>query len=137
MKQLYLACALITDTNGRMLAVRKRKSIFFQMAGGKIDKGETAEQTLARECLEELCLDISSTSVAFLGEHSAMAVNEANTQVNAHVFHVSLKEDVLIEASAEIEEIVWLTKNNYKTIQLAHLLEEFSLPIWLQMPSDS
>ncbi len=133
MNQLYLACALLTDTQGRMLVVRKKKSTYFQMAGGKIDPGETPLETLRRECEEELSFDLSLCKVSFLGEHSAIAVNEASTQVNAHVFHVQLPKATPIQIAAEIEQAIWLTQENYHQYTLAHLLEEFSLPIWLNM----
>ena len=39
----------------------------------------------------------------------------------------------MLKIASEIEEMVWITQENYNDYQLAHLLEEFSLPIWLEM----
>lgn len=133
MNQIYLANALVTDAEGRMLAVRKKNSKFFQMVGGKIDGDEEPVETLHREFLEEINIDISQHRVEFLGRHTTTAVNEANTQVNAKVFHVQLNSLEGIKIAAEIEEMAWITKEDYKNYQLAHLLEEFSLPIWLKL----
>ena len=133
MNQIYLANALVTDAQGRMLAVRKKKSQFFQMVGGKIEGEEEPIETLQREFLEEINIDITQHQVKVLGKHTTTAVNEANTHVHANVFHVHLTSLNELKIAAEIDEMAWITKENYKDYQLAHLLEEFSLPIWLAM----
>ena len=133
MNHIYLVNALVTDSSGRMLAVRKKNSTFFQMVGGKREHNEELLETLRREFLEETNLDILSHEVSFLGKHDTLAVNEENTEVHANVFHVKLKSGEAIKIASEIEEMVWITKNNYHDYKLAHLLEEFSLPIWLDM----
>ncbi len=129
---IHLASALITDNNNRMLTVRKKGSQYYMMAGGKIEIGEQPIETLMRELEEELQVQITETNATLLGTHQTMAVNESNTIVSATIFHVILT-DSNIKASAEIEEVKWLTKENYKAFKLAHLLQEFSLPIWLKL----
>ena len=133
MKNLYLANALVTDKDGRMLAVRKKNSIYFQMVGGKIDGDEKPIQALEREFKEEINININLHKVSFLGNYSTKAVNEENTLVNAAIFHVHLNSTNKINIDAEIEELIWVTKEDYKNYQFAHLLREFSLPIWLNM----
>ena len=133
MNHIYLANALVTDVDGRMLAVRKKKSKYFQMVGGKIDGNEEPIETLKREFLEEINVDISKYDVQFLGKHETMAVNEVETIVHANVFHVHLNSLESLKIASEIEEMAWITKKDNKDYQLAHLLEEFSLPIWLNM----
>ena len=133
MNHIYLANALVTDPAGRMLAVRKKKSIYFQMVGGKIDTNEKPIETLRREFLEEINIDINLHTVNFLGEHETKAVNEENTIVHANVFHVHLNSLNTLKIASEIDEMAWMTKENCQEYQLAHLLEEFSLPIWLKM----
>lgn len=133
MNHLYLANALVTDTEGKMLAVRKYKSNYFQMIGGKMDGIETPIQTLEREFREEINININLHKVVFLGDYTTKAVNEENTLVNASIFHVHLNFTDIIKIGAEIEEMAWIVKENYKNYQLAHLLKEFSVPIWLNM----
>lgn len=133
MNHIYLVNALVTDSSGRMLAVRKKNSTFFQMVGGKREQNEELLETLRREFLEEINLDILSHEVFFLGKHDTLAVNEENTEVHANVFHVKLKSGEAIKIASEIGEMIWITKETYQDYKLAHLLEEFSLPIWLDM----
>ncbi|WP_313579873.1 NUDIX domain-containing protein [Chishuiella sp.] len=133
MNHFYLANALVTNDKGEMLAVRKQNSEYFQMVGGKIETNEEPIVTLQREFLEEINIDINQHIVNFLGKYSTMAVNEKNTEVHADVFHVHLKTSDTLKMANEIAEIAWITKENYTKYKLAHLLEEFSLPIWLTM----
>ena len=133
MNHIYLVNALVTDTDGKMLAVRKKNSIYFQMVGGKREKDEELLDTLRREFLEEINVDILAHEVSFLGKHDTLAVNEENTKVHANVFHVKLNSVEAIKIASEIDEMAWITKETYRDYKLAHLLEEFSLPIWLEM----
>ncbi|MGL4583434.1 MAG: NUDIX hydrolase [Flavobacterium sp.] len=126
---LYLASALITDKDNRLLTVRKTTSTYYMMAGGKIEEGESPEQTLIRELNEELNLTITSEDITLLGTHSTTAVNEPNTIVTAHIYHL-IVSDTNLQPGAEIAEVKWLTKDTYQNTKLAHLLEEFSIPKW-------
>ena len=133
MNRIYLANALVTDKQGRMLVVRKKNSIYFQMVGGKIDADEIPSETLKREFLEEINIDIDQHNWEYLGKHETVAANEANTIVCANVFHVQLINLNELKIASEIEEMAWVDKENYSLFTFAHLLEEFSLPIWLNM----
>lgn len=129
---IHLASALITDSNNRMLTVRKKGSEYYMMAGGKIEKGEKPIQALIRELQEELAVQINEKDISLLGSHQTNAVNETNTIVSATIFHIIINDSHIV-ASSEIEEIKWLTHENFKDFKLAHLLQEFSLPIWLKL----
>ncbi len=128
---IYLASAMITNTSGALLTVRKKGSIYYMMAGGKIEKEETPLEALIRELHEELGLVIAPSTVTYLGIHQTQAVNEANTWVHATIFHLILPETPIVP-HAELEEVKWLTYENYQQVPLAHLLEEFTLPLWLK-----
>ncbi|MBB1148995.1 MULTISPECIES: NUDIX domain-containing protein [unclassified Myroides] len=136
-KTIYLASALITNSAGDMLTVRKRGSIYYMMAGGKIEIGETPVEALVRELKEELNLAVIPTDLHYLGTHQTQAVNEPNTLVHATVFHLTTSSTSFIP-QAELEEIKWLTYTTYLDVPLAHLLKEFSVPLWLKQknPSD-
>lgn len=127
---IYLASALITDKDNRLLTVRKTTSTYYMMAGGKIEQGESPIQALIRELHEELSITISSEDLTLLGTHSTTAVNEPNTIVTAHIYHLVVN-NANIQPAAEIAEIKWLTKDTYQSTKLAHLLSEFSIPKWL------
>lgn len=131
MNKIYLAGAMIVDPDNRLLVVRKKNSLYYMMPGGKIEKGELSSQALVRELKEELDLNISIRDFEYMGFHETEAVNEADTLVRGEVFKIELKEHLNIVPQAELEEAIWLTVDNYKQYQLAHLIEEFTVPIWL------
>ncbi|EHQ43370.1 NUDIX hydrolase [Myroides odoratus] len=128
---IYLASAMIIDTQGALLTVRKKGSCYYMMAGGKIEPGEEPIEALLRELKEELNLTLDSSEIHYLGTHQTQAVNEANTLVHATIFQLTLTPTYFIP-HAELEEIKWLTYENYHQVPLAHLLEEFSIPLWLK-----
>ncbi len=132
MKTITLSNALITNPQGAMLTVRKKGSEFFMMAGGKIEANETPLEALYRELSEELHLSPTSYSPHLLGTHCTTAINEANTIVTSTIYHVAIPY-LEIKPYAEISEIRWLTQADYLRTPLAHLLKEFSIPIWLKM----
>ncbi len=61
MKRLDVTCAII-EKEGRVLVVRRSKTMSlplkWEFPGGKVNKGETEEESIIREIKEELELDI-------------------------------------------------------------------------------
>lgn len=128
---IRISSAILLNTNRDMLVVRKRNSKFYMLPGGKIEGAESLIATLIRELHEELNLSLSPDDFTFLGSHETAAVNEKNTIVQGNIFLLNKPLDELPINHAEIEEVCWISKSNYHTFQLAHLLEEFALPRWL------
>lgn len=63
MKHLVVVCAVIVNTDGKFLACQRGASTSlpgkWEFPGGKIEPGESAEEALKREILEELEVNIS------------------------------------------------------------------------------
>ncbi|MBI1329164.1 MAG: 8-oxo-dGTP diphosphatase MutT [Alphaproteobacteria bacterium] len=64
---LVVACALI-DADGRVLIAQrpegKSMAGLWEFPGGKVEPGETPEQTLIRELAEELCITVKEACLA-------------------------------------------------------------------------
>jgi len=124
---ITIAAALIDDESGRLLLVRKRGTDFFMQAGGKIEHGETALSALRRELEEEIGLAIDSDEIRYLGRFSAPAANEVGCEVEAEVFHV--RTDHSPATRHEIEEALWITRDEAETLPLAPLTRDYIVPL--------
>lgn len=132
-KKIIIASALLLNADKELLVVRKQKSQFYMLPGGKVESKETYIQTLLRELKEELNLNLKESNFEYLGQHETEAVNEANTIVQGNIFLLQKPLTSLPEAHAELAEVKFISKAEHTEIQLAHLLEEFALPIWLKL----
>lgn len=126
---LDIVTAVIRDTDGRMLLVRKRGTTTFMKPGGKRGDGEDDLTTLARELEEELgCLLVGAE---LLGNFSAPAANEAGFTVRSATYLASVDGD--IAALAEIEELAWIDPAAPGDLRLAPLLTQAVLPALLAL----
>ncbi|WP_272970397.1 NUDIX hydrolase [Comamonas terrigena] len=128
MHHLHIAAACLFNTQGHLLTVRKRGTQAWMLPGGKRDGDETPLQALVRELQEELQITMAAADFAPLGQFSAIAANEAATQVHAHVLvaHAPLQQTV--QAAAEIAGVQWLALDQPLPGTLAPLLRSQVIP---------
>ena len=125
---LRIAAAVLIDSSGQTLLVRKRGTQAFMQPGGKIDAGEQPLQALARELHEELNLRIDPGDAVYLGNFSGPAANEPGFTVNAEMFLLHI--DVPVTPAAEIEEVRWIDPAGDGGLQLAPLTRDLILPFY-------
>ena len=65
--------ALIYLKDGKILATLSKGKDKYYMPGGKREEGETNEQTLIRECKEELNVNIKKDTIKYYGTFEAQA----------------------------------------------------------------
>ena len=123
---IRIAAALIVNSQGQMLLVRKRGSSFFMQAGGKIEPGEAPLAALGRELKEELGVELPSEAF-HLGRFVAEAANEDGHWVDAELY--SFRFDHHVSPAAEIEEVVWASETMLPTIKLAPLTCRHVIPL--------
>lgn len=129
---ILVAAAIILNSRGEMLSVRKRGTTKFMQPGGKIDAGETPLAALKRELYEEIRLVLPDTDeISDHGVFRAPAAHEPGRTVEAHVFAFRHEEPVQI--SAEIEESRWIDPRSAVDLSLAELTRDFLLPLAAQL----
>ncbi|AHF73319.1 Nudix hydrolase family protein [Candidatus Sodalis pierantonius str. SOPE] len=131
-KVIHIAAAVITDPLGRVLLVRKRNTAFFMQPGGKIEAGERPATALVRELHEELQMQVAKQEdAAFLGQFTDIAANEPGYRLIADVFAVPAPAHI-VTASAEIEDVIWLSPSASESIPLAPLTQKQLLPLLMK-----
>jgi 8-oxo-dGTP diphosphatase len=116
---LDIVTAVIRDTQGRMLVVRKRGTAIFMKPGGKREPGEDDLTALARELDEEISARLVEASL--LGRFEAPAANEPGVTVRAATYLARVEGE--IAARAEIEELAWIDPAAPGDIVLAPLMQ--------------
>lgn len=127
---IRIAAALLLNTQGQTLLVRKRGTTAFMQPGGKIEVHELPVHALARELEEELGLRIDSAQATFIGQFSAPAANEPGCVVQAEIFQLTIDSEVV--PAAEIEEVIWVDPATDPAVVLAPLTRDLILPFYRQ-----
>ena len=124
---IKVVAALIRDSAGRVLLVRKRGTIAFMQPGGKRDPGEDDIAALARELAEELGCRLVRDSIQPLGAFDAVAANEPGRRVHACLYAVEVSGD--FAPNREIDAMIWVDPATPPDIPLAPLTRDHILPL--------
>lgn len=92
----------------KILSTRSKGKDAYYIPGGKREAGESDHDTLIREIKEELTVDIQRESIAYMGTFQAQAHGHA-TGIEVRMQCYKAQYAGKLAASAEIEEIVWLS----------------------------
>lgn len=126
MNDIYKAAGIII-VGRKLLFTRAKDMQVFIDPGGKIEPGETAKQALVRELKEELTIDVDESDLEPFGEYTAEAANHKGRTVHMQAFIVK-KWQGEITASAEIEELRWLTSDVPTDIKVGSIFGGQVLP---------
>ena len=84
--------------------VNKKRGLLWEFVGGKVEKGESKERALIRECKEELDIEIEVDSEFISTKHTYPDITINLTVFNARI--VSGRPILL-----EHKDLKWITKN--------------------------
>ena len=105
MKLVEVVAALIWDKDRFLICQRpknKARALLWEFVGGKVEKGESKEQALIRECQEELAIDIAVDDVFTEVTHDYPDISIHLTLFNSRIVGGQL---TLLEHNS----VVWIT----------------------------
>ncbi|WP_036381282.1 NUDIX domain-containing protein [Muricauda sp. MAR_2010_75] len=106
--------AFIETKNGQILSTKSKGKTKYYIPGGKREPGETDEETLIREILEELSVKIKKETIEYVGTFIAQS-DGAKEGVLVKMTCYRAEYNGILHPSSEIEEIKWL---NYKDLDI-------------------
>ena len=103
--------ALIYLKNGKILSSLSKGKDTYYIPGGKRENNETDEETLIRECKEELSIEIKRDTLKYYGTFKAQAHGKAEGIIVKMTCYMADFEGKL-KANSEIQELKWLDYSN-------------------------
>ena len=103
--------AFIYLKDGKILSTLSKGKDTFYIPGGKREGNETDEETLIRECKEELTIDVLKDSIQYYGTFKAQAHGKAEGILVKMTCYMAEFNGTL-KPSSEIEKIKWLDYSN-------------------------
>lgn len=103
--------AFIYLKNGKILSTLSKGKDAYYIPGGKRKVSETDEETLIRECKEELTINILKDTIKYYGTFKAQAHGKAEGIIVKMTCYTADFEGTL-KPDSEIEEIKWLDYSN-------------------------
>ena len=114
MKKIDKIAFIYVKDNKILSTLSKGKNIYY-IPGGKREINETDEETLIRECKEELSIDIQQNSIKYYGTFEAQAHGKTEGVIVKMTCYIA-EFTGEIQASSEIEETRWLGYDNLDII---------------------
>lgn len=103
--------AFIYIKDGKILSTLSKGKDTYYIPGGKREGNETDEQTLIRECKEELTIDIRKETIKYYGTFEAQAHGKAEGILVRMTCYMAEFEGEL-KPDSEIQEMIWLDYSN-------------------------
>ncbi len=97
--------------DGKILSTLSKGKDTYYIPGGKREGNETDEETLVRECKEELTIDINKDTIKYYGTFEAQAHGKAEGILVKMTCYMA-DFDGELKADSEIQEIKWLDYSN-------------------------
>lgn len=103
--------AFIYLKDGKILSTLSKGKDTYYIPGGKREDNETDEETLIRECKEELSIDIKKSTIKYYGTFEAQAHGKAEGIIVKMTCYMA-DFDGELQPDSEIQEMKWLDYSN-------------------------
>lgn len=103
--------AFICLKDDKILSTLSKGKDTYYIPGGKREDNETDEETLIRECKEELSIDIKKSTIKYYGTFEAQAHGKAEGIIVKMTCYTA-DFDGELQPDSEIQEMRWLDYSN-------------------------
>jgi 8-oxo-dGTP diphosphatase len=111
----------------KLLVEKSNNKEFFIAPGGSIEEGETPQQALVRELMEEFQIQVTEDDLEYFDTFSAPAAGQEEKQVVMEVFTVK-KFTGEPTPDNEVEKIAWITSSIPIDMKIGSIFEHEVLP---------
>lgn len=121
---------IVPGTAGRILILRRQGGAYeagrWCLPGGKVDYGQTIEQTVIKELAEETAL--TATSSRFLFYQDSLPVKEGKMHCINLYFECAVSGEIVL--NDESDEYAWIGKGNIHKYEITFRNDEALLRYW-------
>ena len=114
---VQVVAGVLADSDGRLLLVRRGAAMTpagcWEVPGGKVEPGESLEEALSRELLEELELRVEPGNVLF---SDTLAVNECVLEIHFIEGRIALESTPCL---GEHDALLWVLPEQVAALELA------------------
>lgn len=126
MDMIHKAAAIAFKDN-QFLMIRKRGKDILTSLGGKLEPGETEDQALHREIMEEA--GIEARVIEKLGDFESKAAFD-DAMLRLSVYHVELLGEPILQPEDEVEEFIWVGSDyQERDIKLTSIITDKVIPL--------
>jgi len=111
----------------KILVEKSKNKEFFIAPGGSIEQGESSEQALVRELMEEFQVKVNMTDLVKFGTFCHPAAGQDEKLVCMEVFTVKTWSGK-IKQDNEVEKVLWLTSKIPEGLKVGSIIEKEIIP---------
>lgn len=107
MQHVDIVAAFIWEKNKFLICQRpanKARALLWEFVGGKVEKGETHQEALIRECQEELAITVEVGKLFYQNTHSYNDIT-----INLFIYHAKIISGTITKL--EHNDLQWISPN--------------------------
>ena len=120
--RLQLSGCVVINDNEELLLLWKRKHQHYEFPGGKVEEGESFEETALRECKEELGVDV--TIIRYIG-YEKFEIDGKTFQSHEYLGIIKGNQVPKVNEPEIFERLFWLPMRKYKDYNCAPNVKVF------------
>jgi len=130
---LFTKISALLIRNNKLLIVRGANDDFYKNLGGKVEGGETDEECLRREIMEEAQVEMTNFKFYFELKKQPLP-NQPGKFLDLRFYIVEVEGEPTINPNDQTQEFYWISKKDFETkdIKMVSGLKNHAIPKLIQ-----